>query len=202
MNTDDTQKKDKDTEETVDDVTFEESPDLEAGDDPMEEGAAGNAAIKKLRERAKKCEAERMEYLSGWQRAKADLVNANKRHEEERKRFAAMGQAQVIDSILPALDSFDMAMANKEAWEKVDGTWRTGVEYIRSQLSSALTGFSVTPFGQVGDTFDPNLHHSIETVKAESADKDNTIAVVVQKGYKMGEAVIRPAVVKVAHTEA
>jgi molecular chaperone GrpE len=212
MNTDDTQKKPQDAtadaasqaevDDAKDDVTFEDSPDLEAGDDPMEEGAAGEAAIKKLRERAKKAEAERMEYLSGWQRAKADLVNMNKRHDEERKRFAAMGQAQVIDAILPALDSFDMAMSNKEAWEKVDGTWRMGVEYIRTQLSSGLSGFGVTAFGQAGDTFDPALHHSVETVKAESADQDNKIVAVVQKGYRMGEAVIRPATVKVAHLEA
>src|SRR5207244_2477593 len=93
-----------------------------------EENAA--EAIKKLRERLKKAEAEKQEYLTGWQRAKADLVNARKRDEEDLKEFVRFANERLIEGLIPVLESFDMAMGNKEAWEKADKNWRVGVEYI------------------------------------------------------------------------
>src|SRR3989344_2951801 len=89
-----------------------------------------------------KLEAEKQEYLTGWQRAKADLVNARKRDEEERKEFIRFVNGQLIEDLIPVLASFDMATENKEAWEKADKNWRTGVEYIHAQLVKILSAFS------------------------------------------------------------
>ena len=184
-----------------DEIVYEDAPDLEAGDDPAAEGPAMAAKLAKLREKLVACESSKAEYLAGWQRAKADLVNGSKRHEEERRRFATRGEEAVLHEILPALDAFDMAMANREAWEKVDAGWRQGVEFIRSQLLGTLSRFGVEAFGALGDTFDAVRHHSIENVAAESASQDGTLATVVQKGYSRGEQVLRPAAVKVFHFE-
>ena len=173
-------------------IVYEETPELEAGDDPVQDIAVASAKIKDLREKLAQSEKERMEYLAGWQRAKADMVNASRRHEEERARFSDAAQNDLIAEILPALDGFDMAMANKEAWEKVDPAWRTGVEYIRSQLVGALSRVGVEAVRPLGEAFDPSKHDSVGTVPGE----EGKVIEILQAGYIRGGAVIRPAIVK------
>lgn len=179
-------------EQAVDDVVYEASPDLEVGDDPMEDGAAAAAKIKDLRAKLAASEKERMEYLAGWQRAKADVVNMNRRHDEERSRFSAIARDEVILEVLPALDGFDMAMANKANWEKVDVAWRIGVEYIRTQLLATLSRFGIEAVKPLGQDFDPAKHDSVGTVPGE----EGKVIEVLQSGYVRGDAVIRPAIVK------
>ena len=160
------------------------------------------AKIKQLREKLKKSEAERMEYLSGWQRAKADLINARKRDEEDKKDFVKYANEDLISEILSVLDSFDMAFANKEAWEKVDKNWRVGVEYIYSQLLSALERFNLKVINPVGQKFDPNHHVSIEGVEVTDKAQDGMIVSVVQKGYELSGKVIRAPKVRVGEFKA
>jgi molecular chaperone GrpE (heat shock protein) len=75
-------------------------------------------AVKKLKEKLKKSEAERLEYLTGWQRSKADLINARKRDETDRQEFTKYANENLISELISVLDSFDMAIGNKEAWKK------------------------------------------------------------------------------------
>jgi molecular chaperone GrpE len=180
--------KDDDTE--VDDVTFVDSD---------EDGTAlpTKDIVKKLREDLKQARKEKEEYLTGWQRAKADYVNLQKDEEQKRKDLRAYITTGLVEDILPAFDSFDMAMANKEAWQKVDANWRSGVEYIQQQLLKALENYGVEKVGKVGEPFNPNLHEAIENIPADNTDQDHTIASVIQSGYKMGDKVIRPARVNV-----
>jgi molecular chaperone GrpE len=153
--------------------------------------------IKQLREKLKKSEAERMEYLAGWQRAKADLINARKRDEEDKKEFVKYANEDLIGEILTVLDSFDMAFGNQEAWEKVDKNWRVGVEYIYSQLLSSLERFNLKSINPAGQKFDPNHHVSIENVLVTDKAQDGMIIKVVQKGYKLNGKVIRAPKVEV-----
>lgn len=184
------------TDETnnKDDVVFEN----EDGEGNTENLAAKN---KQLREKLAKCEAERMEYLSGWQRAKADLINARKRDEDDKAEFVKYANEDLIGEILSVLDSFDMAFANKESWEKVDASWRTGVEYIYSQLLSALERFHLTVINPVGQKFDPNHHVSIESVPVADKSQDGMIVRVVQKGYSLNDKVIRAPKVEVGEVK-
>jgi molecular chaperone GrpE len=142
-----------------------------------------------------------MEYLSGWQRAKADLVNARKRDEEDKKDFIKYANEDLIGEILTVLDSFDMAFANKEAWEKVDKNWRMGVEYIYTQLISTLDRFNLKVINPAGQKFDPNHHVSIENVPVNDAAQDGVIVVVIQKGYELNGKVIRAPKVKVGEVK-
>lgn len=160
------------------------------------------AKIKQLREKLKKSEAERMEYLSGWQRAKADLINARKRDEEDKKDFVKYANEDLISEILSVLDSFDMAFANKEAWEKVDKNWRIGVEYIYSQLLSVLEHFHLKAINPAGQKFDPNHHVSIENVEVTDKAQDGMIIDVIQKGYELSGKVIRAPKVRVGEFKA
>lgn len=154
--------------------------------------------IKRLREKLKECTAKKQEYLSGWQRAKADLVNSKKEFDRERERIKQRGKESVINDLLPALDSFAMAMADTDSWEAVDEEWRTGVEQIHSQLLTALEKNDVVQIKpDEGDDFDPQLHSSVDTESASSEEMDNTIARCEQTGYRLDDRVIRSAQVVV-----
>ena len=90
-----------------------------------------------------------------------------------------------------------MAFANKESWEKVDKNWRTGVEYIYSQLLSVLEQNGLKQMNPVGETFDPNVHTSVESVAVEREEDEHKILKVVQKGYSLNGSLIRSPKVKI-----
>ncbi len=161
--------------------------------------AEENAAevIKKLRDRLKKTEAEKQEYLTGWQRAKADLINARKRDEDDRKEFIKFANERLIDGLIPVLDSFEMAMANKEAWEKADKNWRVGVEYIYGQLKKTLQDAGLEEIDPLGKPFDVNRDEAAEYVPVNDRDDHHKVVAVVQKGYSLSGRPMRPPKVKV-----
>jgi molecular chaperone GrpE len=174
----------------ADDVTFEESD-----EDGLAKGPLNT--VKKLKEKIEILKKEKQEYLDGWQRSRADYANLVKAHEEDKKRMKGLFKESFIAELIPVVDSFLMAMANKEAWEKVDPNWRTGVEYIFNQLMGTLEAHGLKLFGEVGEQFDPTLHEAVSEEETGDAAKDHTIAKVVQKGFMLGDAVIRAARVSV-----
>lgn len=180
----------EENEEHEDDVVFEE--------ENNEPGMGGGAdTIKKLREKLKIAIEEKQKYLDGWQRDKAEFVNARKRDEEDKKNLLKFAEANLISEIIPALDAFDMAMANKEAWEKADKNWRTGVEYIYSQISNTLQNHGLTKIDPKGEVFDPNHHHSVAVIHSENKEDDGKIIEVVAYGYSLNGKIIREPQVKV-----
>ncbi len=178
------------TEEMIDDVTFE--PSTEDGD-----ALPTKDVVKKLRADLKQARVEKEEYLTGWQRAKADYVNLQKDEEGKRKDLKTFITANMVEDFLPAMDSFDMAFKNKEAWEKVDPNWRSGVEYIYQQFLRAFEANNISVINTAGVPFDHNLHEAIETITTDNEQQDHTVASIIQSGYKIGERVIRPARVNV-----
>ncbi len=154
-------------------------------------------AVKKLKEKLKISEKERMEYLTGWQRAKADLVNARKRDEADRQEFMKFANERLIDGLLPVLESFDMAIGNKESWEKVDKNWRVGVEYIYTQLKKVLADSGLVEINPLGEKFDINRDEATEYVPVETEADDHKVVVVLQKGYTLNGRPMRPPKVKV-----
>jgi len=155
-------------------------------------------AIKNLREKLKKVEAEKQEYLTGWQRSKADMVNARKRDEEERREFTKFANERLIEDLMPVLESFDMAMGNKEAWEKADKNWRIGVEYIYSQLKKALSDNGLEEIAPAaGEKFDHAKHEAASYEPVKDAAMDHVITGVIQKGYSLNGKVLKVPKVKV-----
>ncbi len=171
---------------TESDISYEES--TEDGDALPTKDVVG-----KLRAELKKIRKEKEEYLTGWQRAKADYVNLQKDEASKLKDIRSFVTTRLVEDLLPALDSFDMAFSNKEAWEKVDENWRNGVEYIHKQFDQVLEGYGVIKINQVDVPFDPVLHESIESIPTDDQAMDHIIASITQSGYKMGDKVIRPA---------
>ena len=161
--------------------------------------AEENAAetIKNLRERLKKTETDKQEYLTGWQRAKADLINARKRDEEDRKDFIKFANEQVIGDLIAVFDSFDMAMNNREVWEKADKNWRTGVEYIYSQLKKTLADYGLKELNPINEAYDHARHEAISHESVADEKLDNKILQVIQRGYSLNGKTIKVPKVKV-----
>lgn len=153
--------------------------------------------LKKLRADLKLCKKEKEEYLVGWQKERADFINYKKQEEDRKANFSEAMRERILMRFLTIMDSFDMAFANKEAWEKVDENWRKGVEHIHTQLNSIFEEFGVKSVGILKENFDHNIHQSIEMVATDKKGDDHKIAEVIQKGYKLGDRIIRPARVNV-----
>ena len=153
--------------------------------------------LKKFRAELKVCQKEKEEYLTGWQKERAEFANYRKQEDDRKSMFSESVRERILTRFLSVIDSFNMAFANKEAWEKVDDNWRKGVEYIYSQMNTIFEEYGVKPVGEEGEDFDPNIHQSIDVVETDKKEQDHTVANVIQKGYKLGERVMRPARVNV-----
>lgn len=180
-------------------LLFMKKPDedsIDLDDSVVAEEHAGNA-IKKLREKLKKAEAERLEYLTGWQRAKADLINARKRDEADRLEFLKFANEQLIHDLIPVLEHWDMAMNHRESWEKADKNWRVGVESIFNQLRKVLSDNGLVEVNPLGEKFDHVKHEATVYEPVSDEKKDHIILEVIQKGYSLNGKLLRPAKVKV-----
>jgi len=135
---------------------------------------------------------ERDEYLAGWQRAKADAINAKKRAEEDMRSFRSMANQGLIEELLPVLQSFELAFANREAWEKADKNWRIGVEYIYTQLKGVLEQNGVTEVNPIGQVFDPQRDEATSHESVTDEKQDHVILRVVEKGYSLAGRQIKP----------
>jgi len=182
-------KKDKETEIDSDDIVLEENHEDNSA-------VSSDDKVKKLKKEIVDIKKEKADLLAELQRAKADFINMRRRDEEHLKDMVRFANVEMISQIIPVLDSFDMAFSNKEAWEKAPKEWRIGVEYIYNQLLSVLTNNSVDVVNPIGQKFDPNTEEAIENIPGEK-ENDGKVVAVIQKGYKMGDRMIRPAKVKV-----
>lgn len=176
-----------------DDIHFE--PEI----DDVESAAAKDpqTVIKKLKDKLKVCEGERKEYLEGWQRMKADLVNYKKDDENRLSQMREYAAESLITELLAVEESFQMAFTNKDAWEKVEQSWRTGVEYIHSQFLEVLKRRGLSSIDPLGQPFDPRLHHSVGSIPTENPEEDHVVLEVVKKGYTLGGRVIKAAEVRI-----
>ncbi len=184
-----------------DDIVYEESEKKakkHVSDDVVmdDENEAPEALAKKLKEKIKILEKEKQEYMDGWQRERADFINYKKRIEGEKAEIVKYATENLIADLIPVFDSFEMAFANKEAWEKVDKNWRTGVEYIHSQLVKALADNGFKEINPIGERFDPKYHVAVEHKEIEDKENDGIIVHVKKKGYMLNDKiVIAPQVV-------
>jgi len=153
--------------------------------------------LKKFRADLKVCRKEKEEYLTGWQKERAEFANYKKQEEDRKANFSEAMRERILSRFLTVIDSFNMAFANKEGWEKVDENWRKGVEYIYTQMNNIFEEYGVKPVGEVGESFDPSMHESIEMVPTDKKQDDHKVSQVVQKGYKLGDRIIRPARVNI-----
>ncbi len=164
------EKKETPIEEVVEETPVEETPEV----NPFEE----------------KYNAEHEAHL----RLAAEYANFRKRTAAEKESSYTNGKADAIEKLLPVYDNLSRAMVQ----ETTDAAYKKGVEMTMNELVKILNSMGVEIIGQVGDTFDPNLHNAILHTEDESV-ADNTITQVFQQGFKMGDKIVRFAMVQVAN---
>lgn len=137
---------------------------------------------------------ERNALLERVARLQAEFENARKRAAKEQQDFKDFALADAIKNLLPILDSFDRALATPK--EK-HADFRAGVELINKQLHDAMAKLGLRPVPAKDEPFDPRLHEAIEMVDTPTA-RDNHVLDELQRGYKLKERLLRPAMVRVA----
>ncbi|MEG0546312.1 MAG: nucleotide exchange factor GrpE [Oscillospiraceae bacterium] len=128
-------------------------------------------------------------------RTLAEYDNFRKRSTKEREQVYGNSKASVLTELLPIIDNFERATANKEASLE---DYQKGIDMIFNQLIDTLKKMGVESFGEKGDEFDPKIHSAVMHIDDEN-EKENVIVNVFTTGYKMGERVLRPAIVQVAN---
>jgi molecular chaperone GrpE len=172
------------------------APDDDAGETAPPPAADSAPDPAQLKAELEALNAKAAEYLDGWQRARADFANYKKRVEREQAEARQNAAAEVLARVLPALDDFELALKNAPV--NGDGAkWAAGVALVHRKLSAILENEGIKRIEAEGQPFDPNLHEAV--VHEESADHpEGHVTETLRQGYKLGERVLRPALVKVA----
>lgn len=142
-----------------------------------------------------KTEAQLKEANDKFLRTLAEYDNYRKRSQKEKEQAYNDSKASVLSELLPVMDNFDRAASNKDASEE---DYKKGIDMIFNQFNDIFKKMGVEPFGEKGEQFDPNIHNAVMHIDDEN-EEDNVIVDVFTKGYKLGERVLRPAIVKVAN---
>lgn len=141
-------------------------------------------------------QAQAAEYLDGWQRARAELINYRKRVERERADWAPLMRAEAIVNLLPILDDLDRAMETLP--DNLAGNeWVSGITLIYGKLQAMLKDMGIEEMDALGQVFDPERHEAVMQREDGSSEPDRVIE-VLRKGYVMKDRVLRPAMVVVA----
>ncbi len=167
-----------------------EDLDLET-EDEFSDAASCQQKVQKIRLELKQVQTKRDEYLVGWQREKADGINIRKNAIADAERRAIREKTQLVEDIIPVLDSFDMA-ADTEAWLLAEGAFRDGIQHVRNQLLDVLARHGVERYGKTGEMFDPRLHEALQETD-DSPGKAHSIVKIIRYGYKNDDFVLRPA---------
>jgi molecular chaperone GrpE len=187
-------------EEDASALNYQHDSDIEL-EETEYEGVSAQDKFKKMRFELKDAKAQSQEYLTGWQKERASFANYKVDEEKKRKERIEGIKVNLVSDFFPVLDSFDMAFSNKEAWEKVDPAWRTGVEYIYTQFMNTLSDYNISLINEKGVDFNPTIHEPIEHVEVDTEHQNDKILAIIQKGYKSGNTILRPAKVKVGKYE-
>ena len=158
------------------------------------EKAPAEKAPTKKRTSAKEWEEKYNAQYDSYLRLAADYDNYRKRTAKEKDAAYGNGKADAIEKLLPVYDNLERALQQETA----DEAYKKGVELTMTQLVSIFESLGVEIFGNKGDTFDPNLHDAVMHTEDESLG-ENTISMVFQKGFKLGDKIVRFAMVQVAN---
>lgn len=169
---------------TVEEEETKEQPEGELGE------------LEKLEAELEEAKAQAAEYLDGWQRAQAEFSNYKKRQEAERGQMQARVTADVLRKILPVVDDFERALATMPD-DLSQSSWSEGISLIKAKLDTILDSEGVKPIETDGQMFDPIYHEAVTYEEAKDYEEGQIVG-EVQRGYMLGERVLRPALVRVA----
>ncbi|HSB10671.1 MAG TPA: nucleotide exchange factor GrpE [Blastocatellia bacterium] len=169
----------------------------DGADDASDPAPSQTGQLSQLQAQVEALTAERASLYDQLLRRQAEFENYRKRVERERGQLYQRGRDDVLVQFLPVVDNFERALSSLETSEGDAEALRHGVELIHKQFKDALSKFGLEPVESVGQTFDPHLHEAV-TTEATDKHKENTVIEEFQRGYKIGDRLLRPAKVKVA----
>jgi molecular chaperone GrpE len=165
----------------------------EEGGQPAAEASVQDGGlddVDALRARLREEQEKAQSYHQGWQRAAADYQNLKRRMEQERSELGRLANASLVINLLPLVDDLDRALRTVDT--KLAGlTWIDGVWLIYRKFQALLENVGVKEIPAEGLPFDPKVHEAI----SEAPGEEGQVVSVVQKGYSLGERVVRPAMV-------
>ncbi len=154
------------------------------------------SGVERLEEALEEASAQADEYLDGWRRTQAEFSNYKKRQRAEQAKVRELANANLLRKLLPVLDDFERAMITMpEGMDRL--SWSQGLLLIRRKLEAILETEGVEPIETQGETFDPNYHEAVTHEEMPGYEEGEIIG-EVQKGYVLGDRVLRPALVRVA----
>ena len=168
---------------------------METTDQEKQEEKQDKKDVLPVEEQLAECAALRDEYLNGWKRAKADLINYKKEESERAREVGAYMRQSFIYQLLPMLDNLEMTV-KRMPQDLLENANVKGLLAVKTQLEDFLKANGVTPVESVGKKFDPNFHEIFQAVDVEGQDPGKIIE-EVSKGYMSDGHLMRPAKVKV-----
>jgi molecular chaperone GrpE len=136
------------------------------------------------------------EYLDGWQRARAEFANFKKRTERDREEVRGRILGEILTRYLDIIDDLDRALLDLPT-DGENKSWAEGIELIHLKLIAIVESEGIEPIQAEGEIFDPNLHEAISYEETDD-HQDGQVIEVIKQGYKLGDRILRPAVVRVA----
>ncbi len=149
-----------------------------------------------LEEQLEAAKEEAAKNLDGWMRSQAEFANARKRMEKQRVDIQIRATTDMVTRLLPVIDDFERAFANVPEAISEDG-WFEGIQMVNRKMIGILESLNVEAIEAVGQEFDPNCHEAIMQEESDEYDS-GVVTEELQKGYKIGDRVVRPSLVKVA----
>ncbi len=169
----------------------------EEGEDPADSPAAQQGSVNQLKAQIDALIAEKTSLYDKLLRRQAEFENYRKRVERERSEVYQHGRDDVLLQFLPVVDNFERALSSLETSEGDAEALLHGVELIHKQFKDALSKLGLEVVEAVGHAFDPHVHEAV-TTEATDKHKENTVIQEFQRGYKIGDRLLRPSKVKVA----
>ena len=159
-------------------------------------GSSGTSEEESLEEQVKRLHTEAEEYLDGWQRARAEFANFKKRTQRENEHARERIAGEIITHFLGVNDDIERALSRAPETDDFQ-EWILGIELIHQKLQALFDAEGIELIDAEGERFDPNFHEAVSF--EESDDHEEGLVIdITQPGYKMGERVLRPAMVRVA----
>jgi len=191
----------KNEQEKAEQPLGEEIQTKEQDEGAPEAGPAGEAfeepdELTALKKEVEALQAKSEEYLDGWQRERAEFANYKKRMEREREQMRENVTGDLIRRYLEVLDDLERALKNRPQ-DGEGAAWAEGIDLIYRKLAGILEAEGVELLEAEGKPFDPNLHEAISQEPSDDHESGHVIE-VVKNGYRLGDRILRPAMVRVA----
>ena len=175
-----------------------EADDLEGDDiETLEQEEQLTNIIKSLKKELREIKKQNAQHLEEAQRAKADFLNSKRRLEDQLQLDKERVKDAFFVELLPLIDSFDLAIAEEKASKKTDSKVWEGVVAIHAQLHALLAKHNVSEIDPLNEPFDPEKHEAVSNTGVEDDTQVDTVLAVHQKGYELGNRLLRPARVSV-----